>query len=230
MPVITISRQVGSGGMEIATQVCTRLGYRYLDKWLLMKTASDVGLSEHEVVDFSEDHYQARSFLEVLLGPRNRVVSSVATRQRGSAGEDQFTIAKLDEAQCINLVRTAVLAAHKQGDTVIAGRGGQAILSDRLDVLHVRIEAPVEQRIRHLRDSERLGEMEARAYLAERDRAAAQYLDRFFGIRWDDPLNYNLVINTGRWDIDAAVEIIAHAVGQLQTVRHPTQPLDAVPD
>ena len=229
MPVITISRQVGSGGMEIAAQVCTRLGYRYLDKWLLTKTAAEVGLSEHEVVDFSEDQYQARTFLEALLGPRNRIVSKAPIRQRGTDGGDLITVATLDEAQCINLVRTAVLAAHQQGNMVIAGRGGQAILRDRLDVLHVRIEAPIELRIQHLRDSERLGEVEARAYLAERDRAAAQYLDRFFGIRWDDPLNYHLVINTGRWDADAAVEIIAHAVGQLQTERFPTQPLNAIP-
>lgn len=228
MPVITISRQVGSGGMEIAALVCARLGYRYLDKWLLMKTAAEVGLSEHEVVDFSEDHYEARTFLEALLGPRNRRVTGLAPRQGSAAGRAQLAYATLDEAQCINLVRTAVLAAHRQGDMVIAGRGGQAILRDRLDVLHVRIEAPIEQRIQRLRDSERLGDLEARAYLAERDRAAAQYLDRFFGVRWDDPLNYHLVLNTGRWDLDAAVEIIAYAVSQLQTERFPTQPLPAI--
>ena len=92
MAVITISRQVGSGGTEIAAQVCTRLGYRYLDKWLLSKTAAEVGLSEHEVVDFSEDQYQARTFLEALLGPRHSLLtprfSTFATgRIRQSATE-----------------------------------------------------------------------------------------------------------------------------------------------
>jgi cytidylate kinase len=57
----------------------------------------------------------------------------------------------------------------------------------------------------------------AKSRVAERDEAAAQYLLRFFKIRWDDPLLYHLVINTGQWELEAAAQIIAHAAGQLST-------------
>lgn len=227
MPVITLSRQVGSNGDAIAEQICNRLNYRYMDKWLLNKVAADVGLSQNEVVDFSEEHYKARTFLETLFGPRNRVVASVTTRQRDTTGGDMLSISYLDEAQCMNLVRTAIMAAYREGNIVIVGRGGQAILQDRLDVLHIRIEAPLEERVRRIREKEMMSELEARSHIAERDRSAAQYLERFFNVRWDDPALYHLVINTGKWDVAAAVDIIEHAVSQLQTERFPTQPMNA---
>ena len=64
MAVITISRQAGSSGNEeIATRVAELLGYRYFDKRLMAKVAAEVGLSENEVVDFSEENYKVVSFL-----------------------------------------------------------------------------------------------------------------------------------------------------------------------
>jgi cytidylate kinase len=55
MAVITISRQYGSPGNEIAVRVCEILGYHYFDKRLMAQVASEVGLSEQEIVDFSEE-------------------------------------------------------------------------------------------------------------------------------------------------------------------------------
>jgi cytidylate kinase len=52
MAIITISRQVGSGGKEIANQVANLLGYRLFDKQLMSKVAAEMGLSESEVIDF----------------------------------------------------------------------------------------------------------------------------------------------------------------------------------
>ena len=72
MAVITISRQYGSGGDEIAAQVCERLGYHFFDKNLMAQVANDVGLSVQEVVDFPEDDHKVRGFLDRLFtgGPR----------------------------------------------------------------------------------------------------------------------------------------------------------------
>ncbi len=215
MAVITISRQYGSGGDEIAEQVCNLLGYRLLDKRLLQQVAVEVGLSRDEAVDFSEEHYRARSFFASLFGPRQRVVAEVSERTRGTAGATEISVVQLDEEQCIALVRAAVNAAYARDNMVIVGRGSQAILADKPGVLHVRIQAPLEWRLARIREKEHLSPVEARSLIDQRDLAAAQYLDRFFHIAWDDPQHYHLVINTGRCDLDLAAQVIVSAAQHL---------------
>lgn len=225
MTVLTISRQFGSGGDDIVEQVVNLLGYRYLDKRLMQDVASEVGLSSNEVVDFTEDHYKARTFFQSLFGPRQRVVSQYSARTRGTAGLEETSVVKLDEAQCIDLIRVSVLSAYKRGNIVIVGRGSQAILADKPDVLHVRIEAPLTMRMARVSQQENMTQMEARALIAQRDFAAAQYLERFFGIDWNDPLNYSLVLNTGKCSNEMAAQVIVVAARELET--HP-QSVEAV--
>jgi len=69
MAAITISRQIGSGGDAIAARVCEILDYQYFDKRLMTQVAEEVGLSERELVDYSEDHYTVQNFIERLLRP-----------------------------------------------------------------------------------------------------------------------------------------------------------------
>lgn len=218
MTVITISRQFGSGGDEIAEQVTSLLGYRYLDKWMLQKVAADVGLSQDEVVDFSEEHYKARSFFTSLFGPRQRVVTQVSSRTRTSTGGIETQTVQLDEAQCVDLIRVSVNAAYEQGSMVIMGRGSQVILAEKPDVLHVRIEAPMELRMERVRLAENMTAIEARALIAQRDYAAAQYMERFFQSDWNDPMLYSLLINTGKVPLEAAVQIIISAAKQIETM------------
>lgn len=72
MAVITISRQCGSGGDEIASQLCRSLGYRRFDDKLMAQLVHQAGLAPNEVADFSEDGYPVRGFLDRLRG-RERV-------------------------------------------------------------------------------------------------------------------------------------------------------------
>lgn len=227
MTVITVSRQFGSGGDDIVEQVCDLLGYRFLDKWLLQEVAGEVGLSGDEIVDFSEEHYKARSFFQGLFGPRQRVVAQYSTRTRDTTGAMHTSTVTLDEAQCIDLIRASVVAAYKRGNMVIVGRGSQAILADRPDVLHVRIEAPLELRTARVSQKEHMTPVEARALIAQRDYAAAQYLERFFGVDWHDTLNYTLVINTGKCSLEAAAQIITRAAQEHET--HPAPEKTAMP-
>ena len=214
MAVITISRQYGSGGDEITTRVCEMLGYRFFDKRMMAWQASQVGLTDNEIVDFWVDNYKVQSFLNRLLrGPR--VVAHVSTWRRDAAGAQVKEMTQLDEDQAITLVRGSIQAAYKESNVVILGRGGQAILKEMPDVLHVRIEAPLGARLQRIQDQGTISLEAAQEIAIQRDKAAADYLKRFCGIDWSDPLLYHLVINTGRWDIEAAAHLIVNAVGHL---------------
>ncbi len=218
MAVITISRQYGSEGDEIAANVCQILGYQMFDKQLMTKVAAEVGLTEGEVVDFTEDQHRVRSFLDRLLGGPKPTVTRTHNWAEDRFGVHAQDVKVLDAAESIPLVQAVIHAAYKHDQVVIVGRGGQAVLRDEPGVLHVRIEAPLETRIQRVQLREGLNYELARDVVAERDRAAADYLKRFYHVDWADALLYHLILNTGRWSIQSASYVIANAVNQLLPV------------
>ncbi len=216
MPVITVSKQLGAGGEEIARAVCDMLRYRYFDKQHIIETAHEVGLSRDQVVDYSEERYEVRNFLARLMGGAPRPVKTVSLRKEDSKGNVTLTEETIDEAQYVVLIKGAVRAAYERGDMVIVGRAGQAILQDEADALHVRIVAPLGSRIARLQQREGLTVEEAERQIMRHDRASAEYLGRFFGIQWDDHNLYHLMLNTGKVSVDGAAQIIVDAVVQLR--------------
>jgi cytidylate kinase len=242
MTAVTISRQIGSGGDAIAARVCELLDYRYFDKTLMSEVAAEVGLSERELIDYSEDSYTVQSFLDRLFRPGPRTVARFHVAKEETVDEtladvvshrprrdypfqpsrtvpvssETLTVKELDESTCVRLIRSTVHAAHIAGQVVIVGRGAQAILKDAPDVLHVRVEAPSEERIKRLRKERTLNEMEARQMIMDKDRATAEYLGRFFDIDWENPALYHLILNTGKLSIEAAAQVIACGLRQIK--------------
>ncbi len=218
MPAITISRQYGSGEQEIADRVCELLGYSFFDKWFMARVAAEVGLSKDEIVDFSEDDYKVKSFLtrtSELFSVRSRRTASVPVLAQGYGEAPTLSVTQMDEKAAVELANSTIRAAYKQGYVVIVGRGGQMVLRDKPDVLHVRLEAPLDARVARVQDAEQLSAQEARQLIEQRDRASAEYLAHFHRVRWDDPLLYHLVINTGKMPPEGAAQLIVSALLQI---------------
>jgi cytidylate kinase len=227
MAVITISRQYGSGGDEIAELICKRLGYRIFDKQLLAKAAHEAGLSSQEIVDYSEDQYKAQNFLDRLFG-RSRTVAQMSTWVEVKDGVRVTEQLSLSEDQALGFVRKAVVAAYQLGDIVIVGRGGQALLKDKPDVVHVRVEAPLENRLLRVRSEPEIARqgygdaVEARRIaqdlIEKSDIASADYLKRFYNVSWSDSSLYHLIVNTGKLSFENAAEMIVDLVRKFETV------------
>lgn len=216
MTVITISRQFGSGGDAIAAQACEQLGYRYFDKEMMLEAAAHAGLCEAEVIDFTEDRYKVQDFISRLLRARPRTMKEVLFREEQHGVIETLTARELDEKDCASLVRYTIERAYQEGNIVIVGRGGQAILRDNPGVLHIRLIAPEETRFQHIRAAGMTGISELKAAIRDSDRASAEYLKRFFGIAWDDPELYDLTLNTGHITTAAAAKIIIAAVQAME--------------
>lgn len=216
MAVITFSRQIASWGDEISARVCELLDYRYFDKQLMMETATEVGLCEPEIVDFSEDSYEVQDFISKLFRSGPRTVKHVIVREEMHGLIDPLSARVLSEVQCVSLVRYTVLMAYETGNIVIVGRGGQAILKDKPGALHVRVVAPLDVRIQRLREQGMIGIADIKAKINQQDRATSEYLDRFFGVKCDDPAHYHLLINTGLMGVEEAAQVIVAAVKQMK--------------
>lgn len=220
MATITISRQYASYGNIIAEKICESTGYYLFDKRLIAEAAVDAGLSDEEIVDFSEENYKIKGFFNRLFGG--------SQLQIWKEMEDGIRTAEqvpLSEENALMLVKKAIKNAHKMGDTVIVGRGGQVILQEAPDVLHVRIETPLEERIQRVRNHPTIANrsfiapLEARRaaldLIEESDNASADYLQRFYGVDWSDPMLYHILINTAKLNVDQAVHLIIETAQQL---------------
>jgi len=204
--VITISREAGSGGDEIALKVSELLGYAYFDKTLMANIAKSLGISDESIEDFSEDTYKVKSLVDRILLRKKPVAVSFNLK-------DNAQISKtFDEEECLSVIQTVINSLASRGKTVILGRGGQAILKNKVGVLHVRIIAPVDVRVKRIMKSEGLSREDALKLVEENDKAAAEYLARFYNINWRDQLNYDMVLNTEKMDISTASKVIASAV------------------
>lgn len=225
MSVITISRQYGSGGDEIADLLRRDFGYRVFDKFILAEAALDAGLSEQEIVDYSEDQYKAKTFFERLFG-RSRPVAQMSTWVEVKGGVRVTENLSLSEEQALGFVRKAVLSAYELGNMVIVGRGGQVILKDHPNVLHVRVEAPLEERLIRVRNDTAFAgrsfsdSVEARRaaqdLIETRDAASSDYLKRFYNVDWFDSSLYHIIINTGKLSIEQSVNLIADLANQFE--------------
>jgi peroxiredoxin/cytidylate kinase len=206
--IITISRQAGSGGDEIAEKVSELLGYAYFDKGLLMNVAKCIGVSEEDIADFSEDVYTVKSLVDkILLREKPAAISII---QKG----DEVISKTLDEEKCLSVIQTVINSLAGRGNAVIVGRGGQAILKHKVGVLHVRIIAPLTDRIERIMKTKALTKEAAQKLIEDHDRASAEYLHRFYGISWDDPAIYDIILNTWKMDQNTAAEIIASAASK----------------
>jgi cytidylate kinase len=95
------------------------------------------------------------------------------------------------------------------------------ILREAPEVLHVRVETPLEERLNRVRSHPKLadrsfiGPLEARRaaldIIEESDEASADYLYRFYGVDWSDPMLYHMVINTGKFKVEQAANLIIQA-------------------
>ena len=221
MAVITISRQFGSGGDEIARGLCETLHYQPFGKRMMAQAAAEAGLTGEELTESREQN--VNSFLDRLFD-----ISSVIGNsgwQEDIPGLYTSEGRRGDPDVSAALVQQAIERACQIGSIVIVGRAGQMILRDRPGVLHVRIEAPLQERVQrvkgYLKKTRRMfnadSELQRDAYdwVLERDAASAQYVRRHFQADWADPLHYHVVLNTGKLTLEQAQQVILYLASSL---------------
>ncbi len=218
MAVITISRQFGSGGDEIAEQVGQILQYRIFDKELIARATLESGISDQEVMDYSEANYKVKGFFDRLFG-LSRSVGDVRVWKEDTQGVRTTEAVPLTEENALALVQKAIKAACEEGDIIVVGLGGQALLQGCPNVLHVRIEAPLEDRLQRVRAQFKLKRRPASEMVEARDEASSEYVRTFYKVNWSDPHLYHLVINTGKLGLEASARLIAEAVRLLNPVQ-----------
>lgn len=198
--LITVSRQFGAGGSEVARRVAAALGWRVVDNELVEQVAARAGLPPERIAEREE---RVSTFVErlarTLAAATPEVFPSPAT-----AGE----LVDLPEAELVKITEAVVTEIAAQGRVVLVGRAAPAVLARQADALHVKLVAPRAFRIQVA--AARLGCLagQAATLLDETDKMRARYSREYYRRDWNDPVNFHLVLNTGVLGFDGATEVI----------------------
>jgi cytidylate kinase len=198
--IITISREQGSGGGEIARELAKLLGWQLIDDALVTEIARRANVDPELArrLDECVDPWFHRLTKALWRGGYEGVASRVET---GS----------FDAEAMAGLWMRVIREAAGIGPCVIVGRGGQCILRGRPEVFHVSIHAPLERRVARLRKTEPAG-ADLPALALDSDRRREAYVRRHFGEEWKDYRLYHLVLDSSI-GVPAAVHIILIAAG-----------------
>ena len=184
MSVITISRGSFSGGKMLAECLAERLGYRCIDRDVIVERAASHGVSQEELRDALE---RPPGFLDRFSHKRYKYLA---------------------------LIQASLTEEVRTGKVIYHGLAGHLLLGGGRHILRTRIIAPMDYRIRLVRERLNYSTSEAAAYIQKMDDQRRRWTSFLYGVDWGDPLLYDLVINLDHMTLETACHIISAAVRQ----------------
>lgn len=206
MPVVTLSRQYASGGGEIAERVAEELHAILLDRELIHEVSQRLGLPE-EIV--SEHDERGETIIARLVNALR--VSYPDASSPPDLIEPPGDYPDLSNRAYVQVIEQVIQEAARTPNAVIVGRGGQFVLRNHPNALHVHVFAPYDQRVQALAKEQGIPQQEAERMVRDFDGARARYARHFYHADWLAPQHYHLMINTGGLSRDVAVDIIVTA-------------------
>ena len=183
MAVITMFRQAGCKGRYIAEEVARALGYDVADYRAAERLLLQFGFAQVPKVYQSTPDFW-----------------------------DHFTRKGPERDQVNAMLRSVTLAQAQHGNVVLLGRGCFAPLQGLSDVLNVRVKAPLPLRIERVMQDYEMTRDEATAFVREKDDLVAAFAPTSYGLSPDNPDVFDVIIDTGKVEPDAAVRFLVDAV------------------
>lgn len=189
-PWITVSKSEGSLGVKVARLVAERLGWTAYDREIVETIARKGHVREKVLASLDER----------LVGDLHNYSALMSVK--GYPGATVF----------VKDLMTVVTALGRNGKAVLVGRGGQFLLKPDYGI-RVRVDAPLDLRVKRYARQARIARDEARRRVRRTDRQRSAWARRYFRAELDDPLRYDLVINTEEITPEQAAELITGLVG-----------------
>lgn len=187
MAIITISRQFGSNGDEIAGATAARLGHTLVDKQTVEEKLHQYGVNDSALSRYDE---KRPGFWAGLSA---------------------------DQGRYAQYLRLAVLDVALTGGAVILGRGAHSILSEIPGIVTVRVVAPQDVRHARIVEHFGASDDQADRMIQDSDRERDGFHRYFYGANWNAPDQYSLTINTGFVPVATAVDLIATIHNQIES-------------
>lgn len=202
-PVVTIARQLGSGGDEVASLVAERLGIPLIDQEIISQAAKEAGVSE-AAMRASE---RSSSLFTRMLESLGRF---------GAAGGEAVALEGFTSTQLLStsadfraLLERVLRGIAEQGPCVVVGHAGQVALREAPGTLHVFVHAPLDYRVAHHARANNLSTKAAQKEVEDSDRERVRFFRTSYSVDWYDLRLYDLVADTSLLSVHGAAEMIA---------------------
>ena len=203
LPVITISRQYGSGGHELGEKVAKELGIPYLDKQLIAMAAKEAGYSE-EIFAHADER------------ATNSLLYSMVTGSYGFSHRVTGGVGEMPINDKLFIVQSDIIKKYAgEGPCVIVGRCADYILRENNNVLRVFVHGDKAARVNRIVEKELSDRKKAPDFVAKKDKQRANYYNFYTNRRWDDINNYNLSVDTSLFTMGQAVALVIEAAKKL---------------
>jgi cytidylate kinase len=188
-PYLLVSRERGSGGLELARRVGERLGWQVFDKVIVDEIARHAKVRQWLVESLDE---RVRSTFEDMM-------------------QDFLSRPEISPQDYLYHLRHIMLMLGHQGEVVVVGRGAEHMLPRQYG-LCLRAVAPLGFRVRRLATTEQMTLEAAREDAETTDQKRTDFVRRHFGGDVANPLHYDLIVNTGEMSMEDATEIVLRAL------------------
>ena len=178
MPIITISRGTFSGGEELAACLAERLGYPSVSREVLFDASEQFGISGSAL---QAAMVHPPSILERLKRDRDRYLA---------------------------FVRAALCQHAKAGDLIYHGHAGHHLLAGIRHLIRVRVVADIGFRIKAAMERQHMTGHEAEVYIRKVDNERRKWTRFLYGVDWDDPANYDIVLNLEHLGLEGACDLV----------------------
>ena len=195
--VITINREVGTGGRTVGRKLAEKLGVKYCDKAVIDGLTQKFGLSPERIEEIKA---QKKSWWNDINNYYQTLISSA------SMPMDAET--KLDNASMFETEKRILQELATESSCVVAGRTGFIVFREWPNHLNIFIQASMEHRVQRVMYRQNVSEQEARDIIAKMDASREAYIKKYENTSRYDTRNYQLVISMDDLSEDDAVEII----------------------
>jgi len=197
LKIVTVEREYGCGGSEIAQRLAERVGWKLWDQLLTEEIARLAHCSQAVIEQREErtDPLYYRLFKSFMRGS-----------YEGSLNAPKLNL--VDSENILKMTQRVVLHAAEKGNCVIVGRGSQIFLAARPDAFRVFLYAPRENKVRRLLARGKK-EHEAQELVDTVDRERAGFLEKYFSVAWPDRAIYHVMLNTALGDENVVQTIVS---------------------
>ena len=191
--IITIGREFGSGGRELGRKIAEKLGWEFYDKEIITEIAKRTEFSEHYIHEVLENN--PHELFPITVGHTFTFVDTYALQRKQVVfSEQENTIKQMAE----------------NSNCVIVGRCSDYILRESSPV-KVFVYSDMQSKVNRCREREEVDHLSDKKLIKtikKIDKNRAKYYEFYTGHRWGDKLNYDLMVNTSKGDLDAIAESI----------------------
>ena len=200
MAVITLSRHFGAGGKTLGKMIANKMGFAFIDDEIIKRVTEKTQSSDWMTTIEKEFGGKLLPYISGIV-PEWRVEKILDDKKGG-----------MDEVISVSILQQLMLQVAEEGNAIIVGRGGQYLLRDHKDAVHVLLVADLEDRVQFMEERYNLSLKKALQVVNCQDKRRQNFY-RFLGkVDYDQPDIYHLVLNMSRLSLEKAGELLTTLV------------------